>query len=86
MIIDIDKDFFEQISNEIWNINLQKIVQENNNSSGRDGSYITIEYGSFQYFMSINVWNPRNTKGEVEKINAIVLEVFRRANVDQWYN
>jgi hypothetical protein len=36
--------------------------------------------------MSINVWNPRNTKGEVERINAIVLEIFRRANVDQWYN
>ncbi|MDR0315315.1 MAG: hypothetical protein LBH97_00270 [Treponema sp.] len=86
MIIDIDKDFFENISKEIWNIDLLKIVQENNNSSGRDGYSVTIEYGSFQYFMSINVWNPGNTKGEVERINAIVLEVFRRANVDQWYN
>jgi hypothetical protein len=86
IIIDIDKDFFEQISNKIWNINLLKIVQENNNTMGRDGSSVTIEYGSFQYFMSINVWNPKNTKGEVENVNAIVLDVFRRANVDQWYN
>ena len=60
--------------------------QFNKNTMGLDGSNITIEYGSFQYFMSINVWNPRHTKGEVEKINEIVLEVFKKANVDQWYN
>ncbi|MCL2720751.1 MAG: hypothetical protein FWD47_05375 [Treponema sp.] len=86
IIIEIDKDFFERISNEIWNINLMRIVQENNSSTGRDGSSVIIEYGSFQYFMSINVWNPRNTRGDVEKINSIALEVFRKANVDQWYH
>jgi len=86
IIMDIDKNFFENISIKIWNINLIKIIQENKNTIGLDGSNIIIEYGSFQYFMSINVWNPRNTKGEVEKINEIVLEVFKKANVDQWYN
>jgi len=28
-------------------------------------------------------WDPVNTKGKVEKINEIVLEVFKKANVDQ---
>ena len=88
VIIDIDKNFFEQISNEILKINFLKIAQDNNytQSFGLDGSSVIIEYGSFQYFMSINVWDPRNTKGEVEKVNGIVLEVFRKANVDQWYD
>jgi hypothetical protein len=36
--------------------------------------------------MSINVWDPRNTKGEVEKINEIVLDVFKKTNLELWYN
>jgi hypothetical protein len=38
ILIDIEKDFFEQISRKIWNINLSKIIRENKNSNGRDGS------------------------------------------------
>ena len=85
-IIDIEEEFFTKISKEIWNIDLLKLIQENNNNSiGMDGSTIIIEYGLLQYSLSINVWNPRNTRGEVEKVNAIAVEIFKRANVEQWY-
>jgi len=83
--IDIDKYFFEKINNGIWEINLQKICQENYGIIGNDGSDITIEYGTFQYYMSITVWNPKGTGGEVNKVNDIVLEIFRKANMESLY-
>ena len=94
--INIEKDFFEKINRAIWEINLRKIIQENDprvvgingrilRKSGLDGSDVTIEYGTYQYYISINVWDPKNTGGEVNKINNITLEIFRRAGIDQWY-
>ena len=94
--IDIDKDFFERINNDIWKIDLQKIFQENYNTImwvdgslrrrlGNDGSEVTIEYGTFQYYMSITVWNPKDTGGEVGKVNDIILEIFRKADMESLY-
>jgi hypothetical protein len=94
--IDIDKYFFEKINNDIWEINLQKIYQENYSPimwvdgslirrGGEDGSEVTIEYGTFQYYMSITVWNPKNTGGEADKVNDIILEIFRRADMESLY-
>jgi len=94
--IDIDKYFFEKINNDIWEINLQKICQENYSTIiwidgslrrrlGNDGSEVTIEYGTFQYYMSITVWSPKDTGGEVDKVNDIVLEIFRRADMESLY-
>ena len=94
--IDIEKDFFERINNTIWDIDLKRIIQENDprlveldgtviKKAGLDGSDVTIEYGTYEYYISITVWNPKNTGGEVNKIDNIVLEVFRKAGIEEWY-
>jgi hypothetical protein len=83
--IDIGKIFFENIDNAIWEIDTKKLIQENNNKMGLDGSDVTIKYGTFQYYLTINVWSPKNNNGEVEKINEILMEIFKKANLEDWY-
>ena len=94
--IDIDKEFFLIINEKILKIDSQKIFQENKSTFmlidgnirrkiGNDGSDVTIQYGTLQYYMSIRVWNPKNTPGEASKVNDIVLEIFKKANMNEWY-
>jgi hypothetical protein len=83
--IDIEKEFFQRISNDIRKIDLENIIQENRSIAGADGSTVSISYGTYLYFTTINVWTPKNTKGEVIKVNDIVLEVFKKANLEEWY-
>ena len=58
---------------------------ENAQKSERDGSTLSIEYGTFQYFITITVWNPQETGGEVEKVNRIAVKIYEKAGVIQWY-
>jgi hypothetical protein len=83
--IDIEKTFFENIDNAIWKIDTKKLIQENISIMGLDGSNVTIEYGTFQYYLTINAWSPKNIKGETEKINEILLEIFKKADLENWY-
>ena len=83
--IEIDKYFFEKIASDIWDIDIKKIIRDKNKIIGFDGSDLTIEHGTSQYYRSITVWNPKETEGEIGKINKIVLEVFDKAGLIEWY-
>jgi hypothetical protein len=82
-IIEIEKDFFENIYNKLLEIDLIKVVQEE--IIGLDGYTVIIEFSLNDKIETIDVWCPSDRSGEVEKINEIVLEVFSKANVSQWY-
>ena len=79
----IEKDFFENIYNKLLEIDLNKVIQEE--IIGLDGYTVIIEFSLNDKIKTIDVWSPKDRDGEVEKINEIVLEVFNKANISQWY-
>jgi len=85
IMMDIERDFFYDISNELREINFDNIIQENLQIAGADGSSVSIEFGTYLYNITITVWSPRNTGGEVDKINKIVEKVFEKAGLIEWY-
>lgn len=81
--MEIEEDFFHNIYKKLLEIDLVKLVQEE--EDGLDGYSVTIEFNINQERKTIDVWCPSLKSGEAKKVSKIVLEVFKKANVSQWY-
>jgi hypothetical protein len=87
--IAIDKEFFESMYNLLFEVDIKKLIEETTISGpAADGSSATIEYGIRPHFITVSISNQekKKTTGEISKINEIILEIFRKAGLEDYYD
>jgi hypothetical protein len=86
--MDIDKDFFENLYNQLFEVNIKKLIDETTMSGPvADGSSAIIEYGIRPCFITVGISNQEmeETTGEISKINNVIFEIFRKAGLEGYY-
>jgi hypothetical protein len=85
--VDIDKDFFENLYDQLFEVNIKKLIDETKMSGPvADGSSATIVYGIRPCFITVGVGQDiKKTTGEMAKINKVILEIFEKAGLEGYY-
>jgi hypothetical protein len=85
-VVTIEKEYFENIFNRLFEIDIKKIIEEYNpREPAADGSSANIQFGTSAYFISIAIGEPGSGTGEKGKADQIIKELFERADLLEYY-
>jgi hypothetical protein len=85
--IKIDEDYFYFIYNKIINLNMKEMLLINSEIKFDDTDFVSIKIGTYNCFQTFSIANPKFNIQErkLEEINLIIIEIFRKVSLLEYY-
>jgi hypothetical protein len=82
----IEKSYFDNIYEQLLNLNYREIISNSEDVMGMDGTSLKITIGSHQNNIVLNIWSPdyKSEERRTGHLNAIIEELFKKIGLEEW--
>ncbi len=83
----IDKEYFDNMYDELLALNFSEIIKNNESVIGSDGFVVKLTIGNSQNNIVLTIWSPDydSEKRKLVQLDNILKEIFLKTNLAEYY-